>query len=1170
MKIRVLLIDETEGGEPVVIEDGIDDPGSARLERSYDASTTAELDPDHEYTLIVEAYYPNEDWDPHPLVRRHLGYALNVPPEVRIVRIGLAQQGQPFEATAEITDDDGNLSAVTAGDAVLSADNTNVSQEADSVTDNGDGTYTFTFNEAPEKGEYTLAVMASDSVGETDEAERNVTVEAKPYEEEAAIQNQTFRKGTTPSFAVSDYYGDGTTWKSVESSDASVSVLSGSGSTFELSMDAVGSAIITVTSENDSGATDEQTFQVEVVQEDDLFAVIDFEVRELTVDYNASMIEGDPVRFDWDFGDGYTATGPNSTHRYRRPNSSDNPYYRVALTIEEGDGDTYTATRDVTVEKTYPQEQLEQTSLMAWRAPGHPGDGYGQRPAVQYVNRHPKVTTDFAGGIEIWPNGDLPKQLVDGGFERVIGCHPNTKNGLAIKAVEDQKWELNGNNSAFPASEENDYNGTGNLQPVSDAPPANVDHLVDIYKEEGGEKRLDGQVYELTLASGDRIRATGGGPVRQEGGMNLSVWAKVRSGSQDFALGVNHRGTTFKDTVTATEQWRRLSGGASASEYTPDGATMYGGIINDTGSQIVVYLWLESAQCEGTPYATPVMFNVQGVDLGYRRNAKGITAYGPALPTDVPFDDSVSGQYTVNEATTYRRYWDFQDETFKEQAITYPDDGVMPIPYMRGYTHVVAQNGNLGVSDFGAEEKQQGSDAFRFVMAGQVGAEKPQATLLGDAGPERVGSRMLVWGNDHVYMGLAGSSKRKGEDVAESDEKSSFDASILTQVDPMGNVESIPLRLNWSDDHGAPSLGVMPDDHLLAAVTRHPSPDLYVWRSVNPVGSDNFELEKAAGDGIAASGSGEFVHCHVLPVPWRGPEGRMYLTYRGETGDDSANQGHIWSDDFAQTFNSPSGLIRTSVGGRIYPQYHVDVQRRKIHIFLVRGNRHDKNAETGEFGDWTIRHAVWQDDGSGGEEFRRADGSLLTSTKPVDVSEDGMDYAHDKAETSSDLPPRYNRVQDVKTDADGYPVAAFAEELFESNESQTEGEDKLVDNEIWVTRWDGSQWVDEHVADCGPGLEGSLGQAGASLIDSERVLINSSVGTASGREVQEIWLYERVAKGDWQGTQLTFDSPRDLYRPRNVQNSVPSDEVRYTYTRNEMDRYTDMAVETFFSANLDE
>jgi len=33
---------------------------------------------------------------------------------------------------------------------------------------------------------------------------------------------------------------------------------------------------------------------------------------------------------------------------------------------------------------------------------------------------------------------------------------------------------------------------------------------------------------------------------------------------------------------------------------------------------------------------------------------------------------------------------------------------------------------------------------------------------------------------------------------------------------------------------------------------------------------------------------------------------------------------------------------------------------------------------------------------------------------------------------------------------------------------------------------------------------------------------------------------------------------------------VPSDEVRHTYTRNDMDRYTNMAVETFFNANLDE
>ncbi len=67
--------------------------------------------------------------------------------------------------------------------------------EADSVQDNGDGTYTFTWNEAPLADDYTLTVEASDSGGRTGSDSEALTVEAPPpapdtVPADSAVDNQ--------------------------------------------------------------------------------------------------------------------------------------------------------------------------------------------------------------------------------------------------------------------------------------------------------------------------------------------------------------------------------------------------------------------------------------------------------------------------------------------------------------------------------------------------------------------------------------------------------------------------------------------------------------------------------------------------------------------------------------------------------------------------------------------------------------------------------------------------------------------------------------------------------------------------------------------------------------------------------------------------------------------
>lgn len=66
---------------------------------------------------------------------------------------------------------------------------------------------------------------------------------------------------------------------------------------------------------------------------------------------NSSDPLGEVVAYDWDFGDGATATGANPTHAY-----ADEGLYTVALTVTDNDGLTNTATTlaDITVSSNSP------------------------------------------------------------------------------------------------------------------------------------------------------------------------------------------------------------------------------------------------------------------------------------------------------------------------------------------------------------------------------------------------------------------------------------------------------------------------------------------------------------------------------------------------------------------------------------------------------------------------------------------------------------------------------------------------------------------------------------------------------------------------------------------------------------------------------------------------
>ena len=202
-------------------------------------------------------------------------------------------------------------------------------------------------------GEYTARVTAVDGYGNTAEATATVTVGDQSPPEAALSVPDEAGIGETVTLDASDSNDDRgiAAYEWDVDGDGSVEETT-SDPTLEWTYDAPGDYSASVTVRDGSDNTDTANATLSVVDRTAPDAIADVPASANTtvsVDGSASTDNGGIAAYEWTFGDGGTATGPQASHSYESPGN-----YTVSLTVTDlaGNTDRTNATVSVRVPDT--------------------------------------------------------------------------------------------------------------------------------------------------------------------------------------------------------------------------------------------------------------------------------------------------------------------------------------------------------------------------------------------------------------------------------------------------------------------------------------------------------------------------------------------------------------------------------------------------------------------------------------------------------------------------------------------------------------------------------------------------------------------------------------------------------------------------------------------------
>ncbi|UZN04309.1 PKD domain-containing protein [Cellulomonas sp. S1-8] len=284
-----------------------------------------------------------------------------------------------YTVTLTVTDDDGATSQVAqevtvitglpSAQLTVAADRLTVALDASASSD-PDGTlaaHDWTFGDGvtgtgataehtyDEPGTYTVTLTVTDDDGQVATASQDVTVGTG--EPVASFTTAVDRRVLTlDAGGSSDPDGEIVDWQWDLGDGTALT-----GPTVVHTYDGPGAYLVTLTVTDDDGQVASATRSVMVTLADPVagFTVTTARLAAAFDAAGSSDPDGALVSWDWDFGDGTTATGPTAEREFTAAGT-----YTVTLTVTDDDGRTGTTAQDVTVALAAPEASFALTSAL--------------------------------------------------------------------------------------------------------------------------------------------------------------------------------------------------------------------------------------------------------------------------------------------------------------------------------------------------------------------------------------------------------------------------------------------------------------------------------------------------------------------------------------------------------------------------------------------------------------------------------------------------------------------------------------------------------------------------------------------------------------------------------------------------------------------------------------
>ena len=315
------------------------------------------------------------------------------------------------------------------------------------------------------------------------------------------------------------------------------------------------------------------------------------------------------------------------------------------------------------------------------------------------------------------------------------------------------------------------------------------------------------------------------------------------------------------------------------------------------------------------------------------------------------------------------------------------------------------------------------------------------------------------------------------------------------------------------DDHNSPVFLARPDGRILAMYAKHGPEDHFYYRISEP----NDPARWGAVRTFTPSVKTRLTYSNLHRLQAEG--GRIYDFFRGLDG--LWKPSFAFSDDEGETWTAGNILIQ-SPAARPYVRYASNGTD-AVHLLYTEGHPRDF--------DNNIYHIFYR-----GGVLRRSDGSIIRGLR------EGLKSPDEGTRIFQGDPDHVAWAADLELDVRGFPYAAYSVQVGSAGLAVGQGG---ADHRYRYARWDGTKWLDSHLAFAGRRLySGEDDYTGLVALhphnpdvvyistDADPVAGNALISEADGKRHYEIFKGITTDSGrTWRWTAVTRNSNVDNLRP---------------------------------------